>query len=135
MQITDLLNSTGTTGTNGTTSRLGRDEFLKLLVAQVQNQNPLEPMKDAEFMAQLAQFATVEGIDRLNASFEDMFRVQQLTQGASLVGQRITYQMPGNSAVQRGIVDSVSLHNGGLVLNVGGTQVPLALVRSVERPT
>ena len=135
MQISDLLRTAGTTRTTGPTNRLGRDEFLKLLVAQIQNQNPLEPLKDGEFMAQLAQFATVEGIDRLNAGFDDMFRVQQLTQGASLVGQRVSYQLPGNSALQRGIVESVSLRDGRLVLNVGGTAVSLDFVRSVERPT
>lgn len=135
MQIGDLTRTPGTTGATATTKGLGRDEFLKLLVVQLQNQNPLEPLKDGEFMAQLAQFATVEGIDRLNASFEDMFRVQQLTQGASLVGQRVSYQLPGNSALQRGIVESVSLRDGRLVLNVGGTQVSLDFVRSVERPT
>ncbi len=47
---------------------LGKNEFLELLVAQLNNQNPLEPQENGEFIAQLAQFSQVEGIEKLNTS-------------------------------------------------------------------
>ena len=46
----------------GTTSQLGRDQFMQLLVTQMRNQNPLEPMKDAEFIAQLAKAVGCPGV-------------------------------------------------------------------------
>lgn len=121
-------------GTTGTTTPFGREEFLKLLLAQVQNQNPLEPLKDADFMAQMAQFSTVEGIERLNASFQDMLVLQQLTQGANLVGRTVSYELPGASGLQRGVVDGVSVQDGRLVATIAGTNVPVELIRGIERP-
>lgn len=54
--------STGNAGRNN----LGQDAFLTLLTTQLQNQNPLEPMQNAEFVAQMAQFSTVSGISEVN---------------------------------------------------------------------
>ena len=51
---------------------LGKNEFLELLVTQLNNQNPLEPQENGEFIAQLAQFSTVEGVEKLNSSMETM---------------------------------------------------------------
>ncbi|MDU0220587.1 flagellar hook assembly protein FlgD, partial [Escherichia coli] len=51
---------------------LGKNEFLNLLVAQLNNQNPLEPQGNGEFIAQLAQFSSLEGIEKLNKSMESM---------------------------------------------------------------
>ncbi|WP_288450669.1 flagellar hook capping FlgD N-terminal domain-containing protein, partial [uncultured Pseudomonas sp.] len=64
------VNKTSATGDSSgsetkKTSQLGKDEFLKLMVAQMNNQNPLEPQGNGEFIAQLAQFSTVEGITNL----------------------------------------------------------------------
>jgi len=53
------------------TNELGRDEFLKLLVVQLQNQNPLDPQKNGDFIAQLAQFSSLEEQQKLSNGFED----------------------------------------------------------------
>ncbi len=52
------------------TGSLGKDDFLKLLVGQLQNQNPLDPVGDQEFMAQMAAFSTLEQVSNLSASSE-----------------------------------------------------------------
>ena len=132
MAMTGISGAATPSGISGAAPQVKRDDFLKLLLAQVQNQNPLEPLKDGEFMAQLAQFSTVEGIDRLNASFEDMMRLQQLTQGANLVGRTVSYEEPG-AGVRRGLVDSVFMQNGKLTLKIGDANVTVDRVRSVER--
>ena len=59
-----------------------RDDFMQLLVTQLRNQDPLEPVAQHEFLGQLAQFSTLEGIEKLNANFEDMLKLQTLAQGA-----------------------------------------------------
>ena len=57
--------------TQGVTNELGMDAFLKLLVAQLKSQNPLEPMNPTEFIAQLAQFNTLEQLIQIRQAIED----------------------------------------------------------------
>jgi flagellar basal-body rod modification protein FlgD len=69
-----------------------KNQFMDLLVAQLQNQNPLEPKEGAEFLSQLAQFSTVDGIERLNTSMSDLssgFRSGQALQATALVGRKV----------------------------------------------
>ncbi|MCI1009756.1 flagellar hook assembly protein FlgD [Pseudomonas oryzihabitans] len=72
--------------------KLGKDEFLKLMVAQMNNQNPLEPQGNGEFIAQLAQFSTVEGITNLNTSVSSILsgsQSSQALQASTLVGRKV----------------------------------------------
>jgi len=74
------------------------DRFLKLLVAQMQNQDPLSPMDNAQVTSQMAQINTVAGIDKLNATvagLSSQFAQLQAVQGASLVGHDVV--VPGNA--------------------------------------
>ncbi len=69
---------------------LGQDVFLELMVTQMQNQNPLEPQTNSEFVAQLAQFSSVEGLDKLNntmGNFVGSFQSSQALQASSMVGR------------------------------------------------
>ena len=71
---------------------LGRDAFLQLFTAQLKNQNPLDPMENEAFVAQLAQFSSVEGIKGMQTSLETLvanLREQSLLTGSSLVGKRV----------------------------------------------
>ena len=73
-------------------SELGRDEFLKLLVAQLENQDPLSPQDNGEFVAQLAQFSSLEEAQNLTSSFEGFaanFQSTQHLQATSLVGRPV----------------------------------------------
>src|SRR3954467_14498248 len=82
-----------TTDANATSER-----FLKLLVAQMQNQDPLSPMDNAQVTSQMAQINTVSGIDKLNATVAGLpsqFAQLQALQGASLVGHDVV--VPGNA--------------------------------------
>ncbi|MDX1250724.1 MAG: flagellar hook assembly protein FlgD [Gammaproteobacteria bacterium] len=80
--------------------RLGQDEFLKLMVAQLKNQDPMKPMQNGEFMAQMAQFSTVTGIQELQTSFSQFataMQSNQALQASALVGR--TVLAPGDVAV------------------------------------
>ena len=68
------------------------DRFLKLLVTQLQNQDPMNPMDNAQITTQLAQMSTVEGVNKLNDSLTSLntqFRASQVIQGAGLVGRQV----------------------------------------------
>ncbi|WP_263139168.1 flagellar hook assembly protein FlgD [Pseudomonas sp. RIT-PI-AD] len=87
-QLKDNSSSKAGTGT----SALGKDQFLQLLVTQMNNQNPLDPQDNSEFVAQLAQFSTVEGIGNLNTSMTTLLantQSSQALQASSLVGRKV----------------------------------------------
>jgi flagellar basal-body rod modification protein FlgD len=90
------------------------DRFLKLLVAQMQNQDPLNPMDNAQVTSQMAQIQSVNGIEKLNRSVEGLgsqFAQMSALQGASLVGRDVI--VPGN----RLVANDEDLVQGGFELN------------------
>ncbi len=102
--------------------------FLKLLVSQLQNQNPMEPMDNQDMMNQMAQFSTVEAMNNMNTSFGELLRLQQLTGGAGLIGRGVKYLKNGEHLI--GTVDSIDAGSGELRCEIGGESVPISdLVR------
>jgi flagellar basal-body rod modification protein FlgD len=94
-------NIIGTTNTNGTgqssnTQSLGKNEFMKLLLAQLKNQDPLEPMKGTDFAAQLAQFSSLEQLQNLNDTLSTQ-SVNQMTLGYSQAVNMIGKEAVANS--------------------------------------
>jgi flagellar basal-body rod modification protein FlgD len=112
-------------------SLVSQDQFLRLLVTQLQNQDPLDPVSDREFINQLAQLNSLQSLQSLNASFAQNLKLQQLTQGADLIGRTIDYTLSGNSPAS-GTVSTVAVENGQFVLRVGGDSVPLDSVTAVH---
>ena len=99
---------------------LGKNEFLELLVAQLNNQNPLEPQENGEFIAQLAQFSQVEGIEKLNTSMESLlsgYQSSQALQASSLVGRKVIVP------TEKAVVDTSETFKGSLVLPVTSSNV------------
>jgi flagellar basal-body rod modification protein FlgD len=87
---TTVGSTTGTKGNNSTDPEASQDRFLKLLVAQINNQDPLNPMDNAQMTSQMAQINTVSGIQELNATLKGMSAAASATQamqGASLIGR------------------------------------------------
>jgi len=88
--------STASTGVVSTSSD-AQDRFLKLLVTQLQNQDPLNPMDNAQITSQMAQISTVSGIDKLNQTMQSMavsFNMGQSLQATSMIGHNVL--APGN---------------------------------------
>ena len=113
----------------GGTGSLGQSDFLKLLVTQLQNQNPLDPVKDTEFISQLAQFSSLQGIQTLNASFDQTLKLQQLTGGSDLIGRTVGYTANGSTST--GKVSGLQVQNGSVLLQIGSASVPLDSVSGV----
>lgn len=82
----------GTTSSSTSSTQASADRFLKLLVTQLQNQDPLNPMDNAQMTSQMAQINTVQGIEKVNESIQAMssqFVQMQAMQGAALVGREV----------------------------------------------
>jgi flagellar basal-body rod modification protein FlgD len=76
-------------------NELGQDAFLELMITQMKNQDPLSPQKNSEFVAQLAQFSSVQGIEKLNKNFNVFsggFQSSQALQASSLVGRSVSVE-------------------------------------------
>lgn len=110
------------------TGELGKDEFLKLLITQVQYQDPLNPSSDQEFIAQLAQFSALEQMQNLNKSFS-------YSTGFSMMGKYITAEVPNESTGETkyvsGVVDMVRVVNGEVCVVVGEDDVPIDRITQV----
>jgi flagellar basal-body rod modification protein FlgD len=106
-------------------------DFLKLLMVQMQNQNPMSPRNSNEFMSQMAQFSTVQGITQLNQSINSLVALQGLSQGAGLIGKSITYSN-ASGGTSSGTVGSVAMVNGQPHLVVSGTNVSLSQILTIK---
>lgn len=86
------LNAKGTAKTNANSTSATQDRFLKLLVTQLKNQDPLNPMDNAQMTSQMAQISTVDGIEKLNTSLQALMNnanASQSLQAATLVGHGV----------------------------------------------
>jgi flagellar basal-body rod modification protein FlgD len=107
------------TGANGL---LGKDDFLKLFVAQLQNQDPLKPMEDKEFMGQMASFSTLEQVAKLATANEKLATSLTLSGSLGFIGRTVSYTDAATSTTKTGVVERVSTTAEGKVsLTVGGT--------------
>jgi flagellar basal-body rod modification protein FlgD len=121
MNVSPVGNNTSTTATtNGTAS--DQDQFLQLLVTQIQNQNPLDPLDNAEFTSQLSQFAMLEELEQMNASMEQNMVYSQSLNNTMLLG------LVGKHAVVEG--DEVTVSDG--TASSSQVQVSAAGIATVE---
>lgn len=111
---------------SGVTEKLGSREFLRLLVAELQHQNPLEPLKDRDFMTQLAQFSTLDSLHRMEASLASLGGAEQ---ALAVAGQQILGRLEAGSQSLQEIRASLETlrriedHLARLAAALAGTEV------------
>lgn len=99
-------------------------DYMKLLIAQLQNQNPLEPLDNNEMASQLAQFSGLSQLESMNTSFADVLVMAKRTYANSLLGKTVTFyaedETTGEFAKMTGAVESVfnEPNNGESLLGV-----------------
>ena len=126
-----MANPPATTGpTDGATGQvdpqtIGKDTFLKLLVAQLKYQNPMEPVDSSQFMAQTAQFTMVEKLQAMAAQTDALVAGEASQRAAGLLGRQVTY-LDDKGASQTGVVTGTKFGADGPVLRLGpgGAGVP-----------
>ncbi|MFT4162700.1 flagellar hook assembly protein FlgD [Shinella sp.] len=96
---------------DSTTAALNYESFLKLLVAQMKNQDPTEPMDSTQQMAQLATFSQVEQTIKTNKNLENLLQRTSLQEANSVIGRTVT----SDDGKISGVVTEVTLYNDGIV--------------------
>jgi len=119
----------------GTSSGDIRMSYLNLLITQLQNQNPLEPMDNNQMAMQLAQLSQLEQMESMSNSFAKSLLVQQVDQAAGMIGKQVTYFVPGENEPRTGIVTQVVIIRGQPVLGVGNDAVDPADVIVIQDPS
>ena len=119
----------------GTGSSDIRMSYLNLLITQLQNQNPLEPMDNNQMAMQLAQLSQLEQMETMSNSFARSLLVQQVDQASGLIGKQVTYFVPGEDTARTGVVNQVVLIRGQPILGVGNDAVDPADVILIQDAT
>jgi Flagellar hook capping protein len=110
-----------------------KETFLKLLITQLRNQDPLDPVRDKEFIAQLAQFTSLETLQSIDAKLGASSDGARLQQAAALLGRQVTVADPGETDLVQGRVTSVRLASGGeLLVTVNGKDYPVVWLAAVS---
>ncbi len=109
--------------------------FLKLLATQISSQNPLEPMKDTEFVAQMASFSQLEQTTNMASDIKALTMSGRLSQGAALIGKSVTYQPANGDPAVTGVVQSLTVGsaNTSMSLIVNGVSVDVSQVTGIAQ--
>ena len=132
-QAQTIANGFSKTAIKSGTHAMGRDDFLKLLMTQLQHQDPMAVMKDEQFIAQLAQFSSLEEMQNLRKSFTSLLNISQLTQSAGLVGRTVQIKpLEEGAPMVTGTVSSVKMDQGVPKIAVNGQLYSLDAVQDVR---
>ena len=110
---------------------LGKDDFLKILITQLRNQDPTKPMEDKEFISQMAQFSTLEQMNNMSEGFSNLSGKLQSSQAMSALGKSVEVATEGGQTVT-GTVGEVTMGEFPQVL-VNGTYYDFSQVKRITQ--
>jgi flagellar basal-body rod modification protein FlgD len=112
---------------------LGSDDFMKLLTTQLTSQDPMNPMKDTEFISQMANFTSLEQMRTLSKSFETFTTDQKLASAPSYLGRQVT--VTDATGDTTGIVEAIKLKDGKPAIVINGKTYETKLITGIATPT
>ncbi|MCI5607430.1 MAG: flagellar hook assembly protein FlgD [Treponema sp.] len=124
----NLYNKTLVQNGRQTSHELGKDDFLKLLITQLQNQDPTSPMEDTQFISQMAQFSSLEQMTNMSSSFEKMASFINSSEAASTLGKIV--EVEAGETTTRGMVEGATRGSDPQVL-VNGMYYSMDKIRGV----
>ncbi len=113
---------------------MGKDAFLKLMIAQLQHQDPLNPSDNTQFIAQMAQFTSLEQLNNLATAGEKQAQANAVTQAISMIGKTVhwnTKEADGSFTDHSGSVTGVTVEDSKAYLKVGADKVLVSDVTQV----
>lgn len=122
------FNKANTANGRTATQQLGKDDFLKLLITQLTNQDPTSPMEDTQFISQIAQFSSLEQMTNMNESFNKMAGIINSSQATATLGKTVEIDI-GDSTAQ-GVVEATSFGANPQVM-VNGMYYDMAKIKAI----
>lgn len=134
-EILNRPRDTGTAIREATEQALGKDDFLKLLLTELRYQDALDPMKDKEFIAQMAQFSSLEQITNLTDAFEKFAAQTAKSDALSILGRRVTAVDTASGETFEGIAEAVAFSEGDptITLDLGEGKIKTMPFSSIIR--
>ncbi|WP_316570350.1 flagellar hook capping FlgD N-terminal domain-containing protein [Neobacillus sp. YIM B06451] len=124
--------STATIG-NTNKQELGKEAFLKILVTQLQQQDPTQPQKDGEFIGQMAQLSVLEQLSNLNKSLTAYLESSNnISQYSYVMGNKVTWTNPETNAQESGVVTGVHYRDNLVYFKVGDQEILSSAITSME---
>jgi flagellar basal-body rod modification protein FlgD len=114
-----LLDASDMKPKDASNGALGKDAFLKMFVAQLSHQDPMNPMQDADFMGQMASFSTLEQVSNMAAANQQIASSLTSTSAVGLIGRTVTYTDDADQ-IHTGVVEKVTTAGGVPTLTVAG---------------
>ena len=111
---------------------LGADDFMKLLTTQLTSQDPMNPMKDTEFISQMANFTSLEQMRTLSKSFETFTSDQKMSAAPAFLGRNVTVKDASGDIT--GIVEAITLKNGKPAITINGKSYDTNLITGIAMP-
>ena len=111
---------------------LTSESFLKLLITELQNQDPLEPLGNDELLSQLSMMRNLQSSIELSSTLKSLTGSQELSTASSFIGKSVT-GMTAEQEVVSGIADRVFMSGGKVFLSVNGNDLPLSQVTGISQ--
>ena len=136
--MSSIYDTTSAKNTSSTTDRTGdafnelsMDSFLKMMIAELQNQDPMNPMDNAQMLTQISQIRSIASNDKLTTTLENVSRGQSFSTASTLIGKTVTgVNTLGNEITDT--VDRVVFEDGVPKLHVGSSIVPLDNITAIK---
>jgi flagellar basal-body rod modification protein FlgD len=125
------LSSNTASSTDSRMNELTMDDFIKMMVAELENQDPMNPMSNTEMLSQISQIRSITSNDKLAAGIESLTLGQSLATASSMIGKTVTGVNTLDETIT-GKVDKVTIEGGEAKLYIGSSIVKIANVTSIE---
>ncbi|MCS7190506.1 MAG: hypothetical protein NZ843_02755 [Fimbriimonadales bacterium] len=124
MTIGAIQSNANSAAYSGSRTMMDTYQFLRLLIVELTSQNPMDPVKDRDFLAQMAQLNTAQQLERMGSMFTTF-------QAAGLIGREVEAVLSSGTRIT-GRVEAVQMSAGRVLLTVNGEQVPMDAVRTIR---
>jgi flagellar basal-body rod modification protein FlgD len=121
--------------TSMTKKEMGKEQFLKILVAQLQNQDPTKPMEDREMVSQMAQLSVLEQLSNLNQSLSTYLfsnKENNISQYSSMLEKNVSWINTTTNQVESGIVSGINFKNNEVYFKIGDQEIAAKSITSIE---
>lgn len=117
---------------NNANNQVSQNQFMSLLITEMKNQDPTQPVDQTQTLTQLAQFSELEQMTSLNQTMTTNGTYGQISENAGLIGKTVTTSGTGSTAGVTGVVSGVTISNGKAYLQIGGQSVDATTVNQIQ---